>query len=95
LFSADWSNHHSARSEYTYKIEVIRIKEHSMDFTAWSPRYTLTPAIARGLMQIEAARIRVRAAHLPCSGGELSKIRENCIANPHCIYISRNVFTER
>ena len=31
----------------------------------WSPRYTLTPAIARGLMQIEAARALVEHTPLP------------------------------
>ncbi len=32
---------------------------------AWSPRFTLTPAIARGLMQIEAARALVDHTPLP------------------------------
>lgn len=34
----------------------------------WSPRYTLTPAIARGLMQIEAARAMVEHTPLSPSG---------------------------
>lgn len=36
-----------------------------MALTTWSPRYTLTPAIARGLMQIEAARALVDHTPLP------------------------------
>lgn len=31
----------------------------------WHPRYTLTPAIARGLMAIEAARAVVETTSLP------------------------------
>lgn len=31
----------------------------------WQPRYTLTPAIARGLMAIEAARAVVETTPLP------------------------------
>ncbi len=31
----------------------------------WQPRYTLTPAIARGLMEIEAARAVVENTPLP------------------------------
>lgn len=33
--------------------------------TIWNPRYTLTSAIARGLMEIEAARAVVENTHLP------------------------------
>jgi hypothetical protein len=40
----------------------------------WFPRYTLTPAIARG--PTKPARARVRAAHLPCSDGAVQKSRE-------------------
>lgn len=36
-----------------------------MDSYIWSPRFTLTPAIARGLMQIEAARALVEHTPLP------------------------------
>lgn len=41
-------------------------------FAVWSPRYTLTPTIARGLMQIEAARALVEHAPLlPSAEAEL------------------------
>ena len=33
--------------------------------TIWQPRYTLTSAIARGLMEIEAARAVVESTILP------------------------------
>ncbi len=36
-----------------------------MKAPSWSPRFTLTPAIARGLMQIEAARALVEHTPLP------------------------------
>jgi len=39
----------------------------------WSPRYTLTPAIARGLMQIEAARALVD--HMPLSPAAEAELR--------------------
>jgi hypothetical protein len=32
---------------------------------AWQPRYTLTPAVARHLMEIEGARAVVEQVHLP------------------------------
>ena len=38
-----------------------------MKAPSWSPRFTLTPAIARGLMQIEAARALVEHTPLPPS----------------------------
>jgi Fic family protein len=41
--------------------------------TAWSPRFTLTPAIARGLMQIEAARVLVD--HTPLSPAAEAELR--------------------
>jgi Fic family protein len=44
-----------------------------MDFTAWSPRFTLTSAIARGLMQIEAARALVD--HTPLSPAAEAELR--------------------
>jgi len=40
---------------------------------AWSPRFTLTPAIARGLMQIEAARALVD--HTPLSPAAEAELR--------------------
>ncbi|MGB7570358.1 MAG: hypothetical protein WBL87_01225 [Methanothrix sp.] len=52
-----------------------RTFEH-MTASAWSPRYTLTPAIARGLMQIEAARARVHAACPACSEVAVQKARK-------------------
>lgn len=36
-----------------------------MKAPSWFPRFTLTPAIARGLMQIEAARALVEHTPLP------------------------------
>jgi len=44
-----------------------------MTASAWSPRYTLTPAIARGLMQIEAARVLVD--HTPLSPAGQAELR--------------------
>jgi Fic family protein len=41
--------------------------------TAWTPKYTLTPAIARGLMQIEAARALVD--HTPLTPAAEAEIR--------------------
>jgi len=41
--------------------------------TAWTPKYTLTPAIARGLMQIEAARALVD--HTPLSPAAETELR--------------------
>ena len=41
--------------------------------TPWSPRFTLTPAIARGLMQIEAARALVD--HTPLSPAGQAELR--------------------
>ena len=40
---------------------------------AWDPRYTLTPAVARGLMAIEAARTVV--AHTPLSAAVATELR--------------------
>ena len=40
---------------------------------AWTPKYTLTPAIARGLMQIEAARALVD--HTPLSPAAEAELR--------------------
>ena len=44
-----------------------------MTTPAWSPRFTLTPAIARGLMQIEAARALVD--HTPLSPAAEAELR--------------------
>ena len=44
-----------------------------MTSSLWSPRYTLTPAIARGLMQIEAARVLVD--HTPLSPAAEAELR--------------------
>ena len=41
--------------------------------TAWTPKYALTPAIARGLMQIEAARALVD--HTPLSPAAEAELR--------------------
>jgi hypothetical protein len=46
----------------------------------WQPRYTLTPAIARGLMAIEAARTTIAATPLPRAYG-LSEIYRQSIGN--------------
>ena len=44
-----------------------------MTSTVWSPRFTLTPSIARGLMQIEAARALVD--HTPISPAAEAELR--------------------
>ncbi|MCX6675975.1 MAG: Fic family protein, partial [Methanothrix sp.] len=41
--------------------------------TSWTPKYTLTPAIASGLMQIEAARALVD--HMPLSPAAEAELR--------------------
>ena len=41
--------------------------------TTWSPHFTLTPSIARGLMQIEAARALVD--HTPLSPAAEAELR--------------------
>jgi Fic family protein len=41
--------------------------------TSWTPKYTLTPAIASGLMQIEAARALVD--HIPLSPAAEAELR--------------------
>ena len=56
---------------------------------AWSPRYTITPGIARSLMAIEAARAVVERAPLPptaeaellCVNGNLSAIHRQLNGN--------------
>ena len=44
-----------------------------MNESEWAPRYVLTPAIARGLMQIEAARALVE--HFPLPPGAEAELR--------------------
>ncbi len=44
-----------------------------MTSPVWTPRYTLTPSIARGLMQIEAARILVE--HTPLTPAAEAELR--------------------
>ena len=51
-----------------------------MKAPSWSPRFTLTPAIARGLMQIEAARAVV---HKACW------MADNQIPNAHIASMSK------
>jgi hypothetical protein len=66
-----------------------------MTASAWSPRYTLSPAIASGLMQIEAALARVRAAHPSRPEVRAQRASKKFRRDPHRIYIFRNVFTMR
>jgi hypothetical protein len=43
-----------------HQVSIIDYRNNPMTSpTTWSPHFTLTPAIARGLMQIEAARALV------------------------------------
>lgn len=51
-----------------------------MTTLTWSPQYTLIPAIARGLMQIEAARALVD--HTPLSPAVEAKLRSHARMRP-------------
>ena len=64
-----------------------------MDFTAWFPRYTLTPAIARGLMQIEAARALVDHTPLPPAAEAELRAHARVRAVHYSTYIEGNRLT--
>ena len=59
----------------------------------WSPRYTLTPAIARGLMQIEAARALVDHTPLPPSAQAELRAHARVRAVHYSTYIEGNRLT--
>lgn len=64
-----------------------------MTGSAWNPKYTLTPAIARGLMQIEAARALVEHTPLPPSAEAELRSRARVRAVHFSTFIEGNRLT--
>ena len=64
-----------------------------MKAPSWSPRFTLTPAIARGLMQIEAARALVEHTPLPPAAEEELRAHARVRAVHYSTFIEGNRLT--
>jgi len=64
-----------------------------MKGSAWNPKYTLNPAIARGLMQIEAARAMVEHTPLPPSAEAELRSRARVRAAHFSTFIEGNLLT--
>ena len=64
-----------------------------MKAPSWSPRFTLTPTIARGLMQIEAARALVEHTPLPPAAEEELRAHARVRAVHYSTFIEGNRLT--